>query len=59
MRPVLCPVCGHAPVERINGDFTLTDRSTPEPSILSAEVIVAYRCRLRGHLFFVRLQDQT
>ena len=59
MRPVLCPVCGHAPIERVEGDYSVTDSSGPEPPMLSAESVLAFKCRLRGHVFFVRLQDST
>ncbi len=52
--PILCPVCGHVPVERLLQAVTLLAKIDHENRAAGVE---AYRCLLKGHIFFVRLRD--
>ncbi len=61
MRPILCPVCGHAPIERVDREATVILRSPRSAKTNNEEQddVLAYRCKLRGHVFFVRPDDLT
>ncbi len=63
MRPILCPVCGHAPIEAVDGEATVILRSPNSAKAKNEEEeqddVLAYRCKLRGHVFFVRPDDLT
>lgn len=62
MRPILCPVCGHAPIEPVNAEATVTMRAPKSSSKArhdEQDEVMAYRCKLRGHVFFVRADDLT
>jgi hypothetical protein len=61
MRPILCPVCGHAPIEPVHAQATVTLRSLKSAKTHKEEQgdVIAYRCKLRGHVFFVRPDDLT
>ena len=53
-KPILCPVCGHVPVERVLQTVTLLAKIDDQNTAAGVE---AYRCLLKGHIFFVRLLD--
>ena len=54
--PHSCPLCQQTTLERILGDVEMAAKIKGDGED-AANGIVAYRCTLNGHIFFVRQDD--
>ena len=52
-----CPICGHPSAEPVLKKFTTTVRADRQSPPSKGGVLVAYRCRENGHVFWVQEGD--
>lgn len=54
MQPMACPICELKTIERVFENVTLSAKINGDRTVGG---IVAYRCTIYGHIFFVRAAD--
>ena len=55
MNGVVCPVCGRSEVEPVLDKITVTARYDDFEGSIGGLVVL--RCKIEGHIFFVRKSD--